>query len=226
MTTTLHPNRSGSNGAKPPRDSGITPTLRRQRNRPVALVAGACALAGLLGFVGIWAASSDKQAVLAVSRPVKAGDAITAEDLSIASISADPALKPIPATARADVIGKTAAVDLATGALLVDSQLGTPTGVGEGEAVVAVEVPLASAPIDAIHTGDRVRIVKTAKGGDSKEALGEVITEGRVTHLAPGSTSAGSTVVSVVVPADQAPAVAGASSSQRAALIVLPREGR
>ena len=35
--------------------------------------------------------------------------------------------------------------------------------------------------------------MKTAKGGDSKEALGEVITEGRVTHLAPGSTNTGST---------------------------------
>ncbi len=224
MTTAVQRGRPPVNGAKPPRHPvGIAPAPRRQRNRPVALVAGLCALAGMLGFVGIWAASSDRQAVLAVARPVKAGDTITADDLAVASIPEDPALKPMPANARAGVVGKTASVDLVPGTLLLETELGTASPVTDGEAIVAVEVPLAAAPLDAIHNGDRVQIVKTAKGGDAKEALGEVITEGRVTRVAAGSATTGSSVISVVVPTDKAPTVAGASASQRAALVVLPR---
>jgi len=177
----------------------------------------------MLGFIGIWAASSDRQPVLAMSRPVKAGAVITADDLAIASIAEDGALTPMPASARASAEGKTAAADLSAGALLLEDQLGDASSVGDGEAVVAVEVPLAAAPIDSLHNGQRVKIIKTARGGDPNEELGEVITEGRVLRVAPGSTSTGSSVVSLAVPEDKAATVAGASAAQRAALVVLPQ---
>ena len=226
MTTALHPGRPSANGTKPASRVGISPAPRRQRSRPAAIGAAVCAVIGVLGFVGIWAASSDRQPVLAVARPVKAGDVITADDLAIASIGEDPALKPMPASARGSVVGKTASVDLVPGALLLDGQLGSPSTVGDGEAVVAVEVPLAAAPIDSLHNGDRIQIIKTSKGGDPKDALGEVITEGRVTRVRPGSSSTGSSVVSVVVPQDKAATVAGASAAQRAAIVALPKGGQ
>jgi len=223
MTTSLHPGRASANGTKPASHTAISPAPRRQRSRPAAIGAALCAVVGMLGFIGIWAASSDRQPVLAVSRPVKAGEVITADDLAIASIAEDGALKPMPASARASAVGKTAAVDLSPGALLLEGQLGGASPVGDGEAVVAVEVPLAAAPIDSLHNGDRVQIIKTAKGGDPKEELGEVISEGRVLRVAPGSTSTGSSVVSLAVPQDRAATVAGASAAQRAALVVLPQ---
>jgi len=224
MTSTLHVNRPSTNGTKPNR-VGLTPAPRRQRSKPAAIGAVVCAVIGMLGFVGIWAASSNRQAVLAVSRPVKAGTAIQADDLAIASITEDAVLKPVPASAKGNVIGKTAAVDLTPGALLLDGQLGTPTAVADGQAVVAVEVPLAGAPLDALHNGDRVQIVKTSKNGDSKDPLGEVITEGRISGVARGNASTGSSVISVIVPQDKAATVAGASASQRAALVALPQGG-
>jgi len=223
MTTTLRPARSSANRTRSASQSGIAPAPRRQRNRPAAIGAALCAVVGMLGFVGIWAASSERQPVLAVARPVKAGDVITADDLAIASIAEDSALAPMPVSARANAVGKTAAVDLTPGALLLEGQLGGAAPVGDREAVVAVEVPLAAAPIDSLHNGDRVQIIKTAKGGDPKEELGEVITEGRVLHVGKGSTSTGSSVVSLAVPQDQAANVAGASAAQRAALVVLPQ---
>ncbi len=226
MTTTLHPGRPGTYGSKPASRVGISPAARRQRSRPAAVGAALCAMIGVLGFIGIWAASSDRQPVLAVARPVKAGDVITADDLAVASIAEDAALKPMPASARATAVGKTATVDLVPGALLLNGQLGAPSAIGDGDAVVAVEVPLAAAPIDSLHNGDRVQIIKTSKGGDAKEALGEVITEGRVTRISPGSASTRSSVVSVVVPQDKAATVAGASAAQRAALVALPQGGK
>jgi len=223
MTTTLHPGRPSANGTKSASRVGINPAPRRQRSRPAAIGAALCAVVGMLGFVGIWAASSDRQAVLAVARPVKAGAVITTDDLAIASIAEDPALKPMPASARSVVVGKTAAVDLAPGALLLDGQLGGASVVSDGDAVVAVEVALSGAPIDSLHNGDRVQIIKIAKGGDPKDALGEVITEGRVIRISAGSSSTGSSVVSVVVPQGEAATVAGASAAQRAALVALPQ---
>jgi len=224
LTTTLHPNRTTSNGAKP-KGVGLSPTPRRQRSKPAAIGAVVCAVIGMLGFVGIWAASSNRQAVLAVARPVKAGTAIQADDLTIASITDDPTLKPIPASTKASVVGKVAAVDLTPGGLLLDGQLGAPAGIGDGQAVVAVEVPLSGAPLDTLHNGDHVQIVKTSKSGDSKDPLGEVICEGRINAITRGNPSTGSSVISVIVPQDKAATVAGASASQRAALVALPQGG-
>lgn len=224
MTTTVHPSRPASNGAKPNR-VGLSPTPRRQRSKPAAIGAAVCAVVGMLGFVGIWAASSNRQAVLAVARPVKAGSAIQADDLAIASITDDPTLKPVPASSKANVVGKVAAVDLTAGGLLLDGQLGTPAGIDDGQAVVAVEVPLAGAPLDTLHNGDHVQIVKTSKSGDGKDPLGEVICEGRINAIGRGNPSTGSSVISVIVPQDKAAIVAGASASQRAALVALPQGG-
>jgi hypothetical protein len=179
----------------------------------------------MLGFVAIWAASSDRTAVLAVSRAVRAGDAITVDDLAVASITVDPALRPILAADRMGVIGKTATVDLSPGAILVADQLGVPPSAAEGEAIVAVEVPRAAAPIHAIHPGDRVQIVSIAKASGAEDLLGEVIAEGRVTDIASGTAASDATVISVNVAEEVAPTVAGASAAQRAALVLLPRDG-
>lgn len=222
MTSTLRANRSSANGAKPS-PVGLTPVLRRQRSRPAAIGAGACAVVGMLGFVGVWSASSNRQAVLVVARPVKAGDAIQAEDLAIAAIPEDPALKAMPAAARTNVVGKVASVPLVPGALLVEGQIGTPTALADGTAIVAVEVTLAGAPIDALHPGDRVQIIKISKAGTSEGELGEVLAEGQIRSIGRGSTSTGTSVIAVIVPQDKAAMVAGASASQRAALVALPQ---
>jgi len=222
MATTLTPKRVSGNGSSPP-TAGIVPAKRRQRSLPLAAVAVVCMLTAIVAFVGIQLSVSDRDAVLALARPVRAGATITAEDLTIAQITADPALKPIPASSRSTVIGRTAAADLPAGTLLVDSSLGSATVVEDGEALVGIEVPAAAAPVDALRPGDRVQIVgidKTADG--AAQGLGEVITEGRVVRVSPGrSTSTTATNVSVIVPADKAAAVAGASVAQRAALVVV-----
>lgn len=221
---TMTARRPSGNGSSSSPQVGIAPGKRRQRSVPLAAVAAACMVASIVAFVGIQLSVSDSDAVLALARPVQAGATITSQDLVIAQIAADPALSPIPASERSAVIGRTAATDLAPGNLLVEASLGSAASLKDGEALVGVEVRASAAPIDALRPGDRVQIVGIDKNAEgAAEGLGEVITEGRVVRVSPGSSTASTAVnVSVVVPSGEAASVAGASVAQRAALVVIP----
>ena len=223
MTTTLTRQSASSNGAKG-EPVGIEPAKRRQRSVPLALVAAACMLVSIVAFVGLQLASSDRSPVLAVARPVEAGSAITEADLVVAQVGDDPSLSPIPLSAKSSVLGRTAAVDLRPGTLLVQSSLGEASVVGDGESLVGVEVPASAAPVGSLRSGDRVQLVEVARSGEPRpDGDAPVITEGRVLRVAAsGSGTATTTQLSVVVPKDAGPAVAAASAGQRIAVVVIP----
>lgn len=222
MSFTETRGRVPTNGAGP-RSVGIEPAKRRHRSLPLAAIAVVCMLTGIVGFVGIQLAATERQAVLAIARPVPAGSMVTVEDLAVAQVADDPALHPIPLASRESVIGQTAAVDLSPGQLLTESSLGEASTIADGEALVGVEVPPSAAPVDAIGVGDRVRVVAVDKSADGEaQGLGEVLSEGRVVRVSPSRTSGSAAAsVSLAVPVDDAPAVAGASVGQRAALVVI-----
>lgn len=223
MTTTLTRERVSPNGTKS-EPVGIEPAKRRQRSLPLALVAAACMLVSIVAFVGLQFASSDRRPVLAVARPVEAGAQITEADLVIAQVSDDPSLSPIPLSAKSSVLGRTAAIDLQPGTLLVQSNLGEASVVGDGESLVGVEVPASAAPVGALRTGDRVQLIEVAKPGEPRADGGSpVITEGRVLRVtSSGSGTATTTQLSVIVPKDAGPSVASASAGQRIAVVVIP----
>jgi hypothetical protein len=215
--------RPASNGTKPD-PVGIEPAKRRQRSLPLAVVAVICMVVSIVAFVGVQLASSDRRPVLAVARPIEAGAVITEADLRVAQVATDPALSPIPLSAKSTVLGRTAAVDLRPGMLLVESSLGESTAVGEGEALVGVQVPASAAPVGAIRVGDRVQVVDVPKSGDARAPEpATVITEGRVLRVASaGSAGAATSQLALIVPADKGPAVTSASLGQRIALVVIP----
>ena len=223
MTTTLARGRISSNGSKAD-PVGIEPAKRRQRSLPLAAIAAICMVVSIVAFIGLQLASTDRKPVLAVARPIEAGAVITDADLRVAEVAVDPALSPLPLSAKASVIGRTAAVDLRPGTLLVDSSLGESTVVGDGEALVGIEVPAAAAPVGSIRPGDHVRLLDVPKAADGKAAApGTVITEGRVLRVAStGSSASATSQLSLVVPADAGPGVASASIGQRIALVVIP----
>lgn len=221
MTTTLKRDPGSSNGAKPV-PVAIEPTRRRHRSIPMAVAAAGCMVVSVVAFVGLQMAAGDRKPVLAVARPVEAGAVITDADLTVAQLATDPALSPVPLSARATVVGRTAAVDLRPGSLLTESSVGASAAVDAGEALVGVEVPAAAAPVGAVRAGDRVRLIEVAKAGDGRPAApGNVMTEGRVLRVGAASSSS-TTQLAVVVPADAAPAVTSASVGQRLALVVVP----
>lgn len=201
----------------------IAPVKRRQRNLPLVLVATLCMAIPVVVFVTLQMNAGDRRSVLAVARPVEAGTVITDDDLAVAEVASDPALSPIPLAAKSTVVGATAAVDLEPGNLVVQSSLGQAAGVGEGEALVGIEVPASAAPISELSTGDKVQILEVAgSDGRATSQAGSVLAEGRILAVgAVTSVSGGARQVSVVVPAERAPRVATASAAQQVALVVL-----
>jgi hypothetical protein len=223
LAGTMTRGRISPNGTKP-EPVGVVPTKRRQRSLPLAAIAAVCMVASILAFVGVQLAATDRVPVLAVARPVEAGAVISDADLRVAQVAVDPALSPVPLSDKGSIIGRTASIDLVPGSLLVESSVGESTVVGAGEALVGVEVPAGAAPIGAIRPGDRVRIVEVPTAADGKAVADPtVITEGRVLRTgSAGTGTATQSQLSLVVPADSAPAVASASVGQRLAVVVIP----
>src|SRR4051794_32752672 len=97
---------------------------RRVSRRSLVLSVLVILLGGLLALAaGQMLTAHDE--VLAVARDVQVGTTITADDLTVASFTADPKLSPIPASQLSDVVGKVAQVPLIRGGLLTRDQVGT-----------------------------------------------------------------------------------------------------
>ncbi|MDO9495689.1 MAG: SAF domain-containing protein, partial [Nocardioides sp.] len=118
---------------------------------------------------------NDTQEVLVVSQDIKRGEIIEAGDLSVASVSVDPALSPVAGSQRAEIEGSRAAADLWAGTLLTEEALTDNLVPGEGESLVGISLTPAQMPSEPLYSGDSVRIVTTP--GDQ----GEVTTEDPVT---------------------------------------------
>jgi flagella basal body P-ring formation protein FlgA len=221
MATTLRPATGSSNGSGSQR-AGIEPVRRRQRSIPAAVGAAVCMVAAVVVFVGLQLAGSDRQAVLAIARPVAAGATLTAGDLAVAEVIPDAALHPVPLALKDSVIGRTAKTDLLPGSLLTTASLGEKAPLAAGEALVGVDVASAAAPVGAIAAGDRVQVIGVDKTGDGNSSNGQVLAAGQVVRVDASQSSSGSTTsVSLIVPAADAGAVAAASVSQQVALVVI-----
>lgn len=226
MASTLRRESVSPGGADRDRPVGIDPGRARRKSLPLALVAVACMAVSIVAFVGLQLASSDRSPVLVVGRPVAAGAVISDDDLTVAQMASDPALRPIPVGNRDSVVGRTAAVDLVPGTLLVDEALGQARALTGDQAIVGVEVAAASAPTLTLAVGDRVQLVETlspsASGASGPSRT--VLAEGRVTDVAEASvtSSSGAVQLAVTVPSAAAPSIAAASADGRIAVVVVP----
>jgi flagella basal body P-ring formation protein FlgA len=127
------------------------------------LVALAVALVATGGLSAAYAVTlvGSTSSYLVVARHIDAGAKITDSDLSIARISSDPLLKPIPATRRANVVGKYAVVELFPGGLLGNDQVGdVPLG-GSGTYLVSIGLSPSKVPAQRVKPGTNVVLVAT-----------------------------------------------------------------
>jgi hypothetical protein len=198
----------------------------------------------------LFAQAQQRQPVLAVARPVAAGEAITDADLAVAQVSAD-GLVTVPASARAQVVGRIAAVDLRPGMNLTpDALTGTPVP-PPGQAVLGVLFKPGQLPGRELVPGDRVLLVTTAAaagrpaavvgvdptapGGAASSGIGTgtgagspagTTREARVVAVTPvTATGDGSVVVDLLVGEAEGPAVAADAAAGHLALLLLPRAG-
>ncbi len=109
--------------ALPPPPPARTAAARRRASRKsLVLSVLVVLLGGLLAFAAGQMLTARTE-VLAVARDVQLGSAITAEDLTVANVSSDPNLSPIPASQRSEIVGMVAQVPLTRGALLTGARL-------------------------------------------------------------------------------------------------------
>jgi hypothetical protein len=184
-------------------------------------------LGGLLAFAAGRMLTAHTE-VLAVARDVQVGSTITADDLTVANVPADPNLSPIPAAHQSEVVGMVAQVPLNRGELLTHAQVGTGTELTDGEVLVALPLKEGQFPARGLTPGQQVLIVPTigtTGSGSEAGATGgtpDGPTEATVAEVGPANPITQVTVVDVRVREADGPTVARLASTGSLALILLP----
>src|SRR6266511_2098440 len=202
--------RQGLPAAAPPVPIPV-PRRASRRVRP-GLTALAVAFVAVGGLATAYAVTlvGDIHAYLAVARPVHVGAALTASDMTTVSITADPALRPIPASRVNQVVGKYTAVELIP---------------GTRKNIVGLGLPVDRLPASRIKPGVEVLLVATpAQAGVT--ATGNTATTGppqkfpaTVIDVAKG-TREGTVLVNVAVDARDAPTVAALAATDRLVIVL------
>lgn len=177
---------------------GFRPARRRR-----ARIAGGSALAAVAigGNVLVYASLDDRTEVLQVLTDVPAGHVVSADDLRVVEVDADPTVPLVPAADLALVDGQHAVVHIPSGALLSRVLVQPTPLVAPGSAVVAVELRPTLVP-SGIRERSRIELVVTT--GDQRFR-----TTGRaVTRPAEVDGVSGLVSMSVEVASDDAPRIA------------------
>lgn len=224
------PTAAASNGHRGQTPAGLAATARPvnvggpRRRRP-ALAAVGIALAALGGLATATAVThaQGRIAVLALARPVPFGAALRSGDLRVVHLPAAAGLDPLPADAEASVIGRTAAVGLPAGSLLVAGDLTGAAIPGPGQQLVGLMLSPGQLPTRALIPGEPVLLVLVGGPGGSASATpatvpGQLVDEASVNE-------SGATPVDVVVSAAIGPQLAAAAAAGHVALIAQPAGG-
>jgi hypothetical protein len=200
---------------------GPAGTLAPKRRVPL-LIGGLLLVLLCAGVFAVTQMSRDATvAVLAVARPVPAGQPLTESDLRTAYVVPDPGVALVRAADIAQVIGRSPAVPLAEGTLLGQSQLGPPAFPPSGQAVVAVAVKPGRAPA-GLAPGAAVRVVTvdkdTATTAPSPAAAPVAATVTEVSSTVDGT---GTRVVSLLL--SEADATRIAAEGSELALVLVGR---
>ncbi|MER6734658.1 SAF domain-containing protein [Streptomyces puniciscabiei] len=208
-------------------DLPITTTAPVKRERRWSVAALCIVLAVVCALGAAWAvnSASSRTKVLAVARDVPAGQVLTAADVTVAEVSADAALNPMPASDKASVVGKRTAVDLRQGGLLLASQLTAGTGLGDNKQQVGVLVKRGQAPAGTLFPGDKVLAVTTPAQGSTTTAKDDPSASSidAVVVSVSRPDASGAVVANLAVGTNDGPALASLASQGRIALVREPR---
>ena len=221
-------NGAGTTAVPPPRASSPLQQLserlprgRRQR-RPGMVAAGVVLVGGFASVAaGLVARADHAVAVLAVARPVSAGQVLTADDVRIAHISGS-GVSALSAASLSTVGGETATSSLAPGTLLTNAMLTRAAVPSSGSQVVAVAEKSTLVPVGVV-AGRYVSLVQVPVGQSRSGAeSGAVLVDRALVVGVRTDPTGGVVVLSVQVPATSAPAVAQAVAAGGLAVTLLP----
>lgn len=231
MSTTSPPRTSPPASAPPPTLPGapdLVASPARARRRPLLVAAGVVAVC-LGALVSVWAytSTSTTQQVIAVREQVGRGQVIKAGDLVAVRTSIDPALRTLPVSKSATVVGQRAATDLLPGSLLTPAAISPALVPAQGRSVVGLALSSAKMPAAILAPGDAVRVVSTPPTGAPVGATqgAPVEVEARVVAVAPAPDVPGTSIVNVEVDAEAAGALAARAATGEVAVVLDARQG-
>lgn len=167
----------------------------------------------MLVTIAVFRSAGHRVAVLVLARDVPAGAQLAAADLTVARVSSDGALAPMPATGRASVVGRYAKVRLLRGSLLVDGALQDRPLVDANSAVVAIQIGAGALPT-GLREQSHVWLVLSGTSAATTVVSATVVS-------LPTDVSSGGTSLSVSVADTDAPAVV--TAQKVAVALVDPR---
>lgn len=126
----------------------------------LALIGASVALSLGVDFHG-----GKRLSVLVVTRPVALGQEIRASDLERVSVGGLRAGEYLPAADVPNIVGRTAAVGLQSGSLLVPGDLATKAVLPADESIVGLRLGQGALPGSQVSVGSHVMIVMTAGKG-------------------------------------------------------------
>ena len=226
MATTTE---SRSNGSLRTEPDGLRldPSTRSGGRRPrmswVALGLLVLVGFGLLGAVTV-ARVAARQPVLALAEPIDRGEELTATHLVVVDVGTEDAVALVPAGDRDALLGLTATAALEAGTLVTPAQFADGPTVAAGLSVVGLALQPGEYPTVTMRPGDRVTVVRTpaatpaAQGADQPATLVEAAEVFAVETL---SETAGTLMVSIVVPGEVVLDVASAAADGRVRLALV-----
>jgi hypothetical protein len=182
---------------------------------------------GLIAFAGSQVLTKHTQ-VLAVAQDVPVGATIQGSDLTVASVTKDPNLSPIPASDKSQIVGMVAQVGLVKGELLTRAQVGMSSGFTSGQQLVALPLKQGQFPARGLTPGQKVLIVATpGSGGAGSSSPGSASSgasgvTGTVAEVGPINQATQVTVIDVQVSEASGVQMAQLASTGNLALILLP----
>lgn len=224
-----------SSNGKDRRGTSLPQRDRTSKSRTllaVLLVVG-CALTGALLFM----TAGGKSEVVTLAKDVAKGQVITRADLNSTSVAGVSGA--VPVEYASSVIGKTAAVDLVDGQVLISKQVTEAAVPGAGEALVGLSLEPARIPA-GLRAGDLVDVIAVpavdaaagsgaAKAGEKEDTALEaprVLAAGATVNSVDGSaTAGGSQLLTVVVKDADASRLAAYSTSNRVAVVTISSRG-
>jgi hypothetical protein len=114
----------------------------------------------------------DRNSVLALARPVAAGQVLAAQDLRQVALAADSEMDVIVASAASTVVGQPLAFSLPQGSLITRSVLGAPQIPEQGKAIAAVGLKPGQFPPD-LAPGTTVAVLLTPGQGAPPSSVAE-----------------------------------------------------
>ncbi len=199
--------------------SPATATIRPRRNLRWILVGVLAICLGGLGSAVLYSSVSNATSVLKVNRTVYRGEVIGPADLGPVSLGTHLGVETVPAERAAELIGKTALLDLPGGSLVTPGSVGEPE-LRLGFSRLGLKLNPGQVPVSALPTGTPVALVPITATNDGNAAG---VTYRATVAVAPSQLPDGSTSLEVMVADAVSDPVARLAAAGR--LVVVKRAG-